>query len=234
MNLRTALTTLLAVSLLAGPAAAAPAGNVANATNPTAQSPLFFQSNDANSTVTFDQSMHEVQQGETVTMNLSLDDLDAMTVQIGGGEMTYKLNATVTDGNGDGTVVLSFDTAKAGSGDGSALTTKGDADELTVKNETKTDGGLAPNMYGITVYAGTGENVPTIGYGGINVEGETTTSGRTTTTTTDDGSSGHMTTTTTSGGETTSETTDGTGQPGFGIGISVVALAAVALLARRR
>ncbi len=165
-------------------------------------------------------------------MNLSLEDMDAMTVQLGGGAMDYKLNASVTDGNGDGTVVLVFDTAKAGNGDGSALTTKADADELTVKNETAVDGKLPANMYGITVYAGTGDSVPKIGYSGLNVQGDESNGSRTTTnTTTTDDASG-MTTTTTSNESTT--TTDSSGQPGFGVGISVVALAAVALLARRQ
>ncbi len=149
----------------------------------------------------------------------------------------YKLNASVDgngDGNGDGTVVLMLDTSKAGSGDGSALTVKGD-DKLTVKNETKAE--LSPDMYGITVYAGTGKNVPKIGYGGLEVNGdststrETTSDGSSTTATTYDESG--MTTTTTANDSTTS-TTDSSGQPGFGLGVSVVALAAVALLARRQ
>ncbi|WP_231184512.1 PGF-CTERM sorting domain-containing protein [Haladaptatus sp. DYF46] len=234
MNLRATLTTLLVVSLLAGTATAGSAGHAASTTNPAVQSPLFFQSNDANSSVSLNSSIYEVEQGETATMNLSLENVDAVTVQLGGGEMKYKLNASVTDGDGDGTVVLVFDTAKAGSGDGSALTTKADADELTVKNETTVDGKLPANMYGITVYAGTGDSAPKIGYGGLNVQGGESNGSRTTTTTdtaTTDDESG-MTTTTTSNESTT--TTDSSGQPGFGVGISVVALAAVALLARRQ
>lgn len=233
MTLRNALTTLLVVSLLAGPAAAGSAGHAASTTNPAAQSPSLFQSNDANSTVSFNRSIYEVEQGETITMNVTLEDMDAMTVQLGGGAMDYKLNASVTDGDGDGTVVLTFDTAKAGSGDGSALTTKADADELTVKNETTVDGELPANMYGITVYAGTGDSAPTIEYGGLNVKGDATNGSRTTTatdaTTTYDDS--NMTTTTSNDSTTT---TDSSGQPGFGVGISVVALAAVTLLSRRR
>jgi PGF-CTERM protein len=236
MNLRTTLTTLLVVSLLAGTATAGSAGHVASTTNPAVQSPLLFQSNDANSSVSFNRSIYEVEQGETATMNLSLEDMDAMTVQLGGGAMDYKLNASVTDSNGDGTVVLVFDTAKAGSDDGSALTTKADADELTVKNETKVDGELPANMYGITVYAGIGDSAPTIGYGGLNVQGDESNTSRTATTTdtttTPDESGEGMTTTTTSNESTT--TTDSSGQPGFGVEISVVALAAVALLTRRQ
>nr|WP_227774002.1 hypothetical protein [Haladaptatus pallidirubidus] len=56
-------------------------------------------------------------------MNFSLSGLDGTTVQLGGGEADYKLNATVTDGDGDGQVTLLFDTAAAGSSDGATLTT---------------------------------------------------------------------------------------------------------------
>ncbi|WP_423745891.1 PGF-CTERM sorting domain-containing protein (plasmid) [Haladaptatus sp. SPP-AMP-3] len=232
MTLRNALTTLLVVSLLAGPAAAGSAGHAASTTNPAVQSPSLFQSNDANGTVSFNRSIYEVEQGETVTMNVTLEDVDAVTVQLGGGAMDYKLNASVTDSDGDGTVVLTFDTAKAGSGDGSALTTKAGADELTVKNETTVDGELPANMYGITVYAGTGDSAPTIEYGGLNVKGDGTSGSRTTAANTPTTYDESNMTTTTSNDSTT--TTDSSGQPGFGVGISVVALAAVALLARRR
>ncbi|ODR79225.1 PGF-CTERM sorting domain-containing protein [Haladaptatus sp. W1] len=232
MTLRNALTTLLVVSLLAGPAAAGSAGHAASTTNPAVQSLSLFQSNDANGTVSFNRSIYEVEQGETVTMNVTLEDLDAMTVQLGGGAMDYKLNASVTDGNGDGTVVLVFDTAKAGSGDGSALTTTADADELTVKNETTVDGELPANMYGITVYAGTGDSALTIEYGGLNVKGDATNGSRTTATNTSTTYDESGMTTTTSNDSTT--TTDSSGQPGLGVGVSVVALVAVALLARRQ
>ncbi|WP_227375672.1 DUF7827 domain-containing protein [Haladaptatus halobius] len=157
-----------------------------------------------------------MEQGETATINLSLSGLDGITVLVGGGQAAYELNATVTDGSGDGRVVLLFDTSKAGSGDGAALTTKADADSLTVKNETKLDGSLGTGMYGITVYNGTSENVSAIAHGGLNVQGDGTTDGTTTTT-----------------GDTTTMT-ESDGQPGFGVGLAVAALAGVALLARRR
>ncbi len=87
MNLRNLLTTLVVVSLLAGGAvtgavATTPAGNAASSS--ATQSPHPFK-NDANSTVTLNRSMYEVQKGETVSMSFSLKDADAITVQIGGG-----------------------------------------------------------------------------------------------------------------------------------------------------
>ncbi len=228
MNLRSALTSLVVVSLLASTAVAGTAGSATSTDqNPAVQSPLLFQQEgDGNGTVTLNHSIYEVNNGETATMNLSLSGLDSMTVQIGGGQADYKLNATVEDGNGDGQVVLLFDTAKAGSGDGSALTTKSDGDTVSVKNETKVDGKLNARMYGLTIYSGTGENVPVIKMGGLDVQGDSTT---TQTTTTEEDSSGETTTTT-----TTTESTDSGGQPGFGVGLAVTALAGVALLARRR
>ncbi len=197
----------MVVSLFAGTAVAGTAGSATSADqNPAVLPPLLFQQEgDSNATVTFNRSIYEIQRGETATMNVSLSGLDAMTVQIGGGQASYKLDATVTDGNGDGQVVLQFDTSKAGSGDGSALTTQGDADSLSVKNETKV-GALEPFMYGLTVYSGTGENVPTIAYGGINVQGDGTASQTTTTTTTTEQDSSSEGTTTTA-----TETTESDG-----------------------
>ncbi|WP_458206949.1 DUF7827 domain-containing protein [Haladaptatus sp. NG-SE-30] len=231
MNVRQALTSVVVVSLLAGTAIAGSAGSATHTTqNPAVQSPLLYQQADGNGTVTLNRSIYEVQHGETAVMNLSLTDLDGITFQVGGGQADYKLNATVTDGNGDGQIVLLFDTSKAGSGDGAALTTKADADNLTVKNETKVDS-FEPNMYGLTVYAGTSENVSTVALGGLDVQGDETTGGTTTTTTTSDDDSSDETTTTTTG---TTESTESDGQPGFGVGVAIAALAGVALLARRR
>ncbi|SIQ79123.1 PGF-CTERM protein [Haladaptatus litoreus] len=231
MNIRHALTSLVVVSLLAGTAVAGTAGTATNTDqNPAVQSPLSLQQEgDGNGTVSLNRSMYSVQQGETATMNFSLSNLDGMTVQLGGGQADYKLNATVTDGNGDGNVVLLFDTSAAGSGDGSALTTQSDADNLSVKNETEMDS-LEPGMYGITVYSGTDENVPKIAYGGVNVQGDETTE-TTDGNETEDGDSSGETTTTEDG---TTEDTESGGQPGFGIGLALTALAGIALLARRR
>ncbi len=223
----------MVVSLLAGTAMAGPTGSATDTTRtPAVQSPLVYQqADDTNGTVTFNDSIYDVTRGDTATMNLTLTDLDNITVQVGGGQSDYTLNATVTDGNGDGQVVLLFDTAKAGSGDGTALTTKSDADNLTVTNETTVDGELPANMYGLTVYAGTGENASAIAHGGLNVQADGTTDARTTTTTTTDDGSGDETTTTT---DATTTTTESDGQPGFGVAVAVTALAGVTLLARRR
>ncbi len=239
MTLRNALTALVIVSLLAGgavtgAAAATTTGSAASASNPAVQSSHPFK-NDANSTITSNRSMYEVQKGNTVAMNFSLKDADTVTVQIGGGQKKYKLNATVTDANGDGTVVLLFDTSKAGSGDASALTVKGN-DKLSFTNETKAK--LAPDMYGLTVYAGAHGNAAQLGYGGLQVKGETTSTRSTTsdsasTTPTTYDESG-MTSTTMDDNTSTTTTSNGSGQPGFGLGVSVVAFAAVALLARRQ
>lgn len=88
-------------------------------------------------------------------------------------------------------------------------------------------------MYGITVYAGTGDSTSKIGYGGLNVQGDESNGSRTTTATDATTTSDESEMTTTTSNESTT-TTDSSGQPGFGVGISVVALAAVALLARRQ
>ena len=134
MNARQALTSVLLVTLLAGTAVAVP-GGVADADSTHAvQSPVLAQ--DTDSGASLEDSIVEVNSGETATVNVSLQGVDEAAVRIGGDSHEYEVNVTATDGNGDGTVSLLFDTSKAGSGDGTAVTTAAEADNLTLTNET--------------------------------------------------------------------------------------------------
>ena len=150
MNARTTLVALLFASLVVGSAAAAP---VAVDASPAAQPASTAQQ--ATASVSLNQSMYEVERGETAALAVDLRNVDEATVEIDSSEADYALNATVTDGDGDGTVVLLFDTAEAGSGDGAALATAADGDGLTVNNATELDGELSTSMFGVTVSAQT-------------------------------------------------------------------------------
>ena len=81
-------------------------------------------------------SVVTTRQGETAAINVTL--ADAATVSLGGPETGYQINATVSDGDGDGRVTLLFDTAAAGRS-GTTLTTADPADTVTVVSGSEVD-----------------------------------------------------------------------------------------------
>lgn len=85
--------------------------------------------------VTFGDSVYEVTAGETLRLNLSFQDVDQARIGIGDRTTQYRLNATVTDADGDGNVTLLFDTSAAGV-EGSPLSVAGEGDQVEVLNET--------------------------------------------------------------------------------------------------
>lgn len=221
MNVRNILVALVLTSLVVGSAVAQPPSAVNADAEPEAVSSASMQPA-PNGSATLGSSIVDVQNGEKATINLSLDGTSEAHVLIGGGSAKYRVNTSVVDENGDGQISLVFDTSKA-SDPSSAMSAKGD-DSVSVLSSTSTDS-FKPRMYGIDVRLYNGSAWLSQVKGGLNVQGETTT-------TTDDGSSDDDTTTS----DTTTHsgtTTDSGGQPGFGAGVAAVALAAVALLARR-
>ena len=225
MNGRLSRTSALLVTLLVGTALAVSGSVAAVDSTHDVQSPALAQ--DAETGASLQDSIVNVDRGETATINVSLQATDEVALRIGGDSKNYMVNATATDGNGDGTVSFQFDTSKTGSGDGAAVATAADADNLTVQNETTLDGSLAPGMYGVTLYAYNGSAWNEYDVGGLNVKGESTSSTSTTSSTTTPSTS--STTSTTS-----DTTTNDDGMPGFGLGVALVALAAAAMLAHRR
>lgn len=234
MNVRNTLIVLVVFSLVVGGAAAQPSTNVASDANSedVSSSPAAMPPK-ANGTASLNTSMQNVQRGETVAFNITLKDTNEAHVKFSSSSAKYTTNASIEDANDDDTIVLMFDTSKAGNG---ALSVSGD-DSISVMNETSPDGELTPTVYGLTVSLYNGTTwVPAV-HGGVSVkaagtETTTTSDGGNGTTTTGEGGDGAMETSTTTTDES-GESSSG-GMPGFGVGAALLALAAVALLARRR
>ncbi|UPW00917.1 hypothetical protein M0R88_02150 [Halorussus gelatinilyticus] len=102
----------------------------------------------------FGQSVVETATGETAEIPVTFSDTDAATVRIGSEAVNYIATVTLRDGNGDGKVVLRYDTAKAGSG--GAFAVAADADSVSVSNETDLgeQNGLDPGNYKLAVAPG--------------------------------------------------------------------------------
>lgn len=94
------------------------------------------------------------QSGQQTTLELVMGTHNTATVAIGSPEQGVVLNATVEDGDGDGTVDLLLDTTAVGDDDQPALTTAQDDDSVTVTTE-RAESALGPGDYDIDVYAGT-------------------------------------------------------------------------------
>lgn len=104
----------------------------------------------------FERSVYSSRQGEVVSMTVALDDAETAVVVIGGRENGYQVNATITDGNGDGSVELRFDTAAAGR-TGTTFTAESEADSVSVVpgSEIKRDTYIDADDYELALYRGT-------------------------------------------------------------------------------
>ncbi|MDT3435848.1 BGTF surface domain-containing protein [Haloarcula sp. 1CSR25-25] len=95
-----------------------------------------------------------VAQGETAEIPLSMTDGGSKTLSVGSEATNYQINATVSDDDGDGEVLVLFDTAAAGT-DGATLTVADDGDSLTVTApEPELPSTLAPAAYPYRVFEG--------------------------------------------------------------------------------
>ncbi|QIO22073.1 BGTF surface domain-containing protein [Haloarcula sp. JP-L23] len=125
----------------------------------------------------FERSVYTTRQGETARLTVVLADAESGTVSIGGRESGYEINATVRDGDGDGTVTLLFDTAAAGR-DGTTLTAAAETDSVTVEpgSEVALDTRLDATEYDLTLYRGDGatDDAADIGTLSVQASNETT------------------------------------------------------------
>ncbi len=105
-----------------------------------------------------------VSQGETAEIPLSMSDGGSKTLSVGSEATNYRINATVSDDDGDGEVLVLFDTAAAGT-DGATLGVADDGDSLTVTEpEPALPSTLDPAAYPYRVYDGrTTDGTPTLG-----------------------------------------------------------------------
>lgn len=189
--------------------------------------------NEADIDASFEKEVLEGHQNDTVSIPIVLDGTDTATVKIGGKVVNYALVASVTDVDGDGRVVLAFDTETAGT-DATSISVTGD-DEVSLESETELEHPpLVVGNYPLSLYSGTtiDQENETDAATMTLIEPKATTTRPTTleTTGTSETTEKPMQSTT----ETETTTSSGSGVPGFGPVIALVALAAAALLAARR
>lgn len=117
----------------------------------------------------FDPAVVRLPEGGTADFAVRFDDSDEMTLTVSGGNVSYDLQATLRDGNGDGRVPLTFDGASAG-GEGVTLTARDAADSATVTSEADLDGPLPPGEYDLRLRSGAGASDPDVAVGTLVVE----------------------------------------------------------------
>lgn len=99
-----------------------------------------------------------VSQGETGNLSVSMPAGETVEVVVGDETTDYGVAVKLYDSDGDGEVVLRFDTAAAGTAEPTVAVSTGDGYEIT-RPEAALDGGLGPGEYPVTLYE-TLENEP--------------------------------------------------------------------------
>jgi hypothetical protein len=92
----------------------------------------------------------QVRQGQSVEIPIVVGDREQVTLSVGGQRVDYRLDATVVDGDGDGRVVVAFETARAGR-EAPTVSTVGPDDRVAIDAETTPPDGLDPAEYGLTL-----------------------------------------------------------------------------------
>ncbi len=102
----------------------------------------------------FGESVFATEAGETAEIAVTLSDTETATVRIGSEAVNYVATVTVRDGNGDGNVVLRYDTAKAGSGGAFAVAADADSVSVTDESDLGEQSGLDAGTYDLAVAPG--------------------------------------------------------------------------------
>jgi len=192
---------------------------VANDSDGTSVGPTAFATVTAEDPreVTFDQFGYDVDVGEDAEVTVELENTDTAALAVTSSNPSFSANLTLTDADGDGAVTVRVDTAAVG-GDGAFAA--GEGDELTVDDATSfEEPGVGATELSLTATAGDATATRTV------LVREPV--DRSTVTATPTPTPGE-----TPAGETPSATP--TTSPGLGPLVGVAALAAAALLARRR
>ncbi|WP_269785473.1 BGTF surface domain-containing protein [Halobacterium zhouii] len=108
----------------------------------------------SDATAGFADSQITVDRGDIATLNVSLTNANEATVLLGSEGVNYEANVTVTDENGDGYVVLKFNTYASGDTQRGAAFSVGSGDDLTVNSESNLSEPLADGTYDISVRNG--------------------------------------------------------------------------------
>lgn len=225
------ISVLLAVAVLTS------AGIAAGVPNANPQDSQTTTEDDAR--VAFGDGEIRTERGGTVPIPIELNATDTATVKIGSDDaVNYALVVTVTDGDDDGTVTISFDTDAVAEDDATKVTTHSDADSATVRSEVEYMGGdpphpsLEPGNYPLELFAGNSTDTPLASAAQMVIEESDTTTRESTETTEE------STTTTdivTEPEPTETTTDDAAGDvPGFGPIVALIAVTAAAMLVGRR
>ncbi|MDG5778463.1 BGTF surface domain-containing protein [Haloarculaceae archaeon H-GB2-1] len=94
-------------------------------------------------------------QGQTASVPIGLGAAESATLELGSREAGFHVVATVTDGSGDGRVVLLLDTLAVGDDATPTLSVANASDEVTVETEYAAQNGLVPADYDVALYRGT-------------------------------------------------------------------------------
>ncbi len=102
-----------------------------------------------------DPTVVTVEQGGTAEIPVPMDGDETRTLSVGGPEVNYVINATVTDGDDDGEVLVLFNTTSAGT-DAPTLTAADDGDSVSVtRPEPTLSSPLDPAAYEYRLFDGT-------------------------------------------------------------------------------
>ena len=108
----------------------------------------------ADSGLGFERSIYRSRVGTVAAISVSLGDAESAAVSLGSAASGYRVNATLSDGDGDGDVRLLFDTAVAGRS-GESLTAAGaDTASVLPGSEVARDGAPTTGEYDLALYRG--------------------------------------------------------------------------------
>ncbi|NHN43221.1 hypothetical protein G9C85_16510 [Halorubellus sp. JP-L1] len=106
---------------------------------------------DGSGSARFAEQLYTATAGETVSIPVTLSDRETATVVFGSDATNVVIPVTVEDGNGDGRVVLQFETAVDAPNE-HGMSAKADADEVTVPQDVERPESLAPGNYDLEIY----------------------------------------------------------------------------------
>lgn len=91
--------------------------------------------------------------GQTGKLPFAMDDAEALSFSVGSPDVNYEIEATIRDRDGDGRVIVLFNTANAGQ-QARTLTVVGDDAVNVAKTEPTLESELDPGDYDVNVYRG--------------------------------------------------------------------------------
>ncbi len=119
-----------------------------------------FEVTDVEDDALLERDVVETRQGEIARIPVVLDGADDVTLVVGSERDGYRINASVSDGDGDGRVVVLFNTTAAAH-PGTTLAGEDDADSLTVTDdETVLPSFIDSGAYDLRAYRGAPDGEP--------------------------------------------------------------------------